>query len=116
MTQVDLFGPLPWPSGTHTRPAVTVEPADTDPADPAIASPVPLDPAARLALAAIPDVAVAASGCRPLSNETLGQHAGQLAVPTYDRAALTPAVVHFSVGGFHRSHQLLYFDDLAQRG
>jgi fructuronate reductase/mannitol 2-dehydrogenase len=37
-------------------------------------------------------------------------------VPTYDRSALTPAVVHFSVGGFHRAHQLVYFDDLAERG
>ncbi|HEV2775804.1 MAG TPA: mannitol dehydrogenase family protein [Solirubrobacteraceae bacterium] len=37
-------------------------------------------------------------------------------IPTYDRAALTPSVVHMSVGSFHRSHQAVYFDDLAQRG
>ncbi|MDP9392310.1 MAG: mannitol dehydrogenase family protein [Actinomycetota bacterium] len=116
MTQVDLFGPLPWPSGTPNAPGATAETADTRTADPAIAPPVPLDLAARIALAAIPNVVAVASGCQPLSNETLGQHAEQLAVPTYDRAALTPAVVHFSVGGFHRSHQLLYFDELAQRG
>jgi fructuronate reductase/mannitol 2-dehydrogenase len=37
-------------------------------------------------------------------------------VPTYDRAALTPAIVHLGVGGFHRAHQAVYLDDLAQRG
>jgi mannitol 2-dehydrogenase len=37
-------------------------------------------------------------------------------VPTYQRATLVPAVVHFSVGGFHRAHQLVYFDELAERG
>jgi fructuronate reductase/mannitol 2-dehydrogenase len=52
----------------------------------------------------------------PLSEDTLAQHAGRLRVPTYDRGALTPAVVHFSVGGFHRAHQLVYFDDLAEQG
>ncbi len=52
----------------------------------------------------------------PLSERTLHVHAGRVRVPTYDRAALTPAVVHFSVGGFHRAHQLVYFDDLAEQG
>jgi fructuronate reductase/mannitol 2-dehydrogenase len=52
---------------------------------------------------------------RPLRQATLDQHDERLTVPTYDRAALTPAVVHFSVGGFHRAHQLLYFDELAER-
>jgi mannitol 2-dehydrogenase len=52
----------------------------------------------------------------PLSERTLGVHADRLRVPTYDRSALTPAVVHFSVGGFHRAHQLVYFDDLAEQG
>ena len=51
---------------------------------------------------------------RPLSDDTLGQHDTDLSIPTYDRSALTPAVVHFSVGGFHRAHQLLYFDDIAE--
>jgi mannitol-1-phosphate/altronate dehydrogenase len=53
---------------------------------------------------------------RPLTDATLGHHGSQLSVPTYDRSALTPAVVHFSVGGFHRAHQLLYFDEVAERG
>jgi fructuronate reductase/mannitol 2-dehydrogenase len=52
---------------------------------------------------------------RPLRQATLDLHGDQLDVPTYDRSALTPAVVHFSVGGFHRAHQLLYFDELAER-
>jgi fructuronate reductase/mannitol 2-dehydrogenase len=52
----------------------------------------------------------------PLSEATLHRQQKSLSVPTYDRAALTPAVVHLSVGGFHRAHQLLYFDDVAERG
>ncbi len=51
-----------------------------------------------------------------LAEDTLAHHAARVAVPTYDRRALTPAVVHISVGSFHRSHQAMYFDDLAQRG
>src|SRR4051812_36314346 len=37
-------------------------------------------------------------------------------VPRYDFSALTPAVVHFGVGGFHRAHQAVYFDELAVSG
>jgi mannitol-1-phosphate/altronate dehydrogenase len=89
--------------------------------------PLPLDPgplpseprpatsASDIALADLPNVVASATGTRPLSEQTLGQHDDTLIVPTYDRSALTPAVVHFSVGGFHRSHQLLYFDELAER-
>ncbi|HEX2084824.1 MAG TPA: mannitol dehydrogenase family protein, partial [Solirubrobacteraceae bacterium] len=39
-----------------------------------------------------------------------------MAVPSYDRSALTAGVVHLSVGGFHRSHQAVYLDELARRG
>ena len=52
----------------------------------------------------------------PLNERTLARHARHLRVPSYDRSALTPAVVHFSVGGFHRAHQLVYLDDLAEQG
>jgi fructuronate reductase/mannitol 2-dehydrogenase len=52
----------------------------------------------------------------PLSDATLPLHAGRVAVPAYDRTALVPSVVHMSVGSFHRSHQAVYFDELAQRG
>lgn len=33
-------------------------------------------------------------------------------VPTYDRTALKSGIVHMSVGGFHRSHQAVYLDNL----
>jgi len=39
-----------------------------------------------------------------------------IGVPGYDREALVPAVVHIGVGGFHRAHQAVYFDDLARSG
>jgi mannitol 2-dehydrogenase len=51
-----------------------------------------------------------------LSHNTLPQLAAHVAVPAYDRSALVPSVVHISVGAFHRSHQAVYFDELAQRG
>ena len=51
----------------------------------------------------------------PLRQDTLPQHDGQLRVPTYDRSRLSRGVVHMSVGGFSRSHQLSYFDDLAEQ-
>jgi fructuronate reductase/mannitol 2-dehydrogenase len=44
---------------------------------------------------------------------TLGNHT---ALSADDRAALTPAVIHLGVGGFHRAHQAVYLDDLAHRG
>jgi mannitol 2-dehydrogenase len=42
--------------------------------------------------------------------------APHLALPGYDRTRLRPAVVHFGVGGFHRAHQAVYFDQLAELG
>jgi len=33
-------------------------------------------------------------------------------VPTYDRTKITASMVHFGVGGFHRSHQAYYADKL----
>jgi mannitol 2-dehydrogenase len=65
---------------------------------------------------AVPPGDVPVPDAVPLSEKTLAAHAGRLRVPTYDRAALTPSVVHFSVGGFHRAHQLVYLDDLAEQG
>ncbi|MDB5491535.1 MAG: Mannitol dehydrogenase domain protein [Micavibrio sp.] len=35
-----------------------------------------------------------------------------MGVPNYDRASLKSGIVHMSVGGFHRSHQAVYIDDL----
>lgn len=53
---------------------------------------------------------------RALTARTLAHHGLRVEVPAYDRAALIPSVVHVSVGSFHRSHQAVYFDELAQRG
>jgi fructuronate reductase/mannitol 2-dehydrogenase len=52
----------------------------------------------------------------PLNQRALRRYTGRLILPTYDRAALVPAVVHLSVGGFSRAHQLTYLDDVAERG
>jgi mannitol-1-phosphate/altronate dehydrogenase len=51
-----------------------------------------------------------------LSNETLESFPRGVAVPSYDRAALEPSIVHLGAGGFHRAHQAIYLDDLANRG
>jgi mannitol 2-dehydrogenase len=37
-------------------------------------------------------------------------------VPAYDRDLVTPGVVHFGVGGFHRAHQAMYHDRLMNEG
>lgn len=52
----------------------------------------------------------------PLRQENLGRLPAEVAGPTYDRRALTSAIVHMSVGGFHRAHQAVYLDDLLRRG
>lgn len=51
-----------------------------------------------------------------LSDSALAATAGRVSVPSYDRDALTPAIVHIGVGGFHRSHQAAYLDRLAESG
>ncbi|WP_205697638.1 mannitol dehydrogenase family protein [Conexibacter sp. SYSU D00693] len=51
-----------------------------------------------------------------LADATLADLPSSIAVPTYDRSALTPSVVHLGVGGFHRAHQAVYLDDLAEQG
>lgn len=53
----------------------------------------------------------------PLSQKTLDRLGPSIAVPAYDRAALTPGIVHFGVGNFHRVHLAVYVDRcLAQPG
>lgn len=49
-----------------------------------------------------------------LSNSTLGDLS--VAVPAYDRAALTGGIVHFGLGNFHRAHQAVYLDRLMNAG
>ncbi|NAZ85137.1 mannitol dehydrogenase family protein [Kineococcus indalonis] len=52
----------------------------------------------------------------PLSPRTLPEVAASVPVPTYDRAAVTPGIVHIGVGGFHRAHQAMYLDRLMSEG
>lgn len=49
-----------------------------------------------------------------LSAENL--HALDIPVPRYDRSQISIGVVHFGVGGFHRSHQAMYLDNLLTQG
>ena len=52
-----------------------------------------------------------------LNSQTLPQLAhDELAVPQYDRAAVTVGIVHFGVGGFHRAHEAMYVDSLMNSG
>jgi mannitol 2-dehydrogenase len=39
-----------------------------------------------------------------------------VSVPKYARSSLTPGIVHFGVGNFHRAHLAVYMDDLFNRG
>ncbi len=52
----------------------------------------------------------------PLTEAHLRDLPDAVGVPGYDRAALRPGVVHIGVGGFHRAHQAVYFDEIARRG
>lgn len=51
-----------------------------------------------------------------LSNATLNDLPETVARPGYDRAALTPGIVHIGLGNFHRAHQAWYLHRLFQRG
>src|SRR5260370_23115586 len=53
---------------------------------------------------------------QPLNARTLAYLSGQLPVPAYDRELVTPGVVHFGVGGFHRAHQAMYHDRMMNQG
>ena len=51
-----------------------------------------------------------------LSSDTLSRLPKGVAAPKYDRAVLTPGILHFGVGNFHRAHQAVYLDDLFNAG
>jgi mannitol 2-dehydrogenase len=53
---------------------------------------------------------------QPLNARTLKRWAGRVPIPAYDRALVTPGVVHIGVGGFHRAHQAMYLDRLMNHG
>jgi mannitol 2-dehydrogenase len=60
--------------------------------------------------------AAAAMTGQPLNARTLRYWSGRLPAPAYDRDLVTPGVVHFGVGGFHRAHQAMYADRLMNEG
>jgi mannitol 2-dehydrogenase len=53
---------------------------------------------------------------QPLNARTLPYWRDRLPVPSYDRELVTPGIVHFGVGGFHRAHQAMYLDRLMNDG
>jgi mannitol-1-phosphate/altronate dehydrogenase len=48
-------------------------------------------------------------------NRNGGRVSTRVTLPTYDRSGLTPGIVHIGVGGFHRAHQGVFLDRLAER-
>jgi mannitol 2-dehydrogenase len=50
-----------------------------------------------------------------LSKQTLADIQPTVPGPQYDRAALKCGILHMSVGGFHRSHEAVYIDDLLNK-
>jgi mannitol 2-dehydrogenase len=51
-----------------------------------------------------------------LAPDLLGALGNEVGRPRYDRAAVSPGIVHFGVGGFHRAHQAMYLDRLMNDG
>lgn len=51
-----------------------------------------------------------------LSTATLHARPGEIATPAYDRASVTPGIVHLGIGAFHRAHQAVFIDDCLGRG
>ena len=52
----------------------------------------------------------------PLRNETLARLPEGVRLPSYDRTALTPGIVHIGLGNFHRAHQAWYLHRLMEQG
>ena len=51
-----------------------------------------------------------------LTEKTLTRLNAAVAVPRYDRRAVSTGIVHLGVGNFHRSHQAMYLDTLMNGG
>ncbi|MCD7058792.1 mannitol dehydrogenase family protein [Pelagibacterium xiamenense] len=51
-----------------------------------------------------------------LAASSLEHLPASVAVPNYGRSDLTPGIVHFGVGNFHRAHQAVYLDALFNLG
>lgn len=56
------------------------------------------------------------NGAVALSLQTLASLPSAVGRPAYERSALTPGIVHFGVGNFHRAHLAVYLDDLFNKG
>ena len=50
-----------------------------------------------------------------LSAAILARPPAGVAVPRYNREAVTPGIVHLGIGAFHRAHMAVYVDDLLDR-
>src|SRR6266849_5764534 len=55
------------------------------------------------------------TGQQALNDATRRSLPAEVAVPTYHRRQVQRPIVHLGVGGFHRAHQAVYLDDLAER-
>jgi mannitol 2-dehydrogenase len=53
---------------------------------------------------------------QPLNQKTLSSLSASVPIPTYDRDRVRAGIVHFGVGGFHRSHEAMYIDRLLEQG
>ncbi len=51
-----------------------------------------------------------------LSTQSLTEFPTDILVPSYDRAAISPGIVHIGLGNFHRAHQSWYLHRLMQQG
>ena len=51
-----------------------------------------------------------------LSPQVLNDLPAVVLRPTYDRSKITPGILHFGVGAFHRSHQAFTLDRLFEKG
>lgn len=51
-----------------------------------------------------------------LAQATLDRLDARIERPAYDRSKITPGIIHFGVGGFHRAHQAMYLDALMTNG
>lgn len=51
-----------------------------------------------------------------LSAATLGQRAGSIDVPAYDRGEQRTGIVHLGIGAFHRAHQAAFVDERMAAG
>ena len=51
-----------------------------------------------------------------LNLANIGKLGGKVSVPNYERASLSPGIVHIGVGNFHRAHLAVYLDALFNMG